>query len=156
MRRAAAVVALAAVAAACTVDTELGIAAQVEGGAVTVTADDAVQVEARVRFRVGEHAEGPRQFILQRLELFVGDTPAARVNADYPPGFDGTLAPGEDETVTLTGTSSAGAFPAARDLLCGAGSVRLLVRWQDVTPGDSPVDTEYGLAEGSTGDVTCE
>lgn len=155
MRAALAVLVLPWV-AACTVDTELGVAAVVRGGTVTVTSDDVVRVEALTRFRVGEHAEGPRQFVLQRMEVFVEDTPAVQVNPDYPPGFDGELAPGEEQTITLTGATAPGAFPSARDVLCGASTARILVRWQDVTPGDAPVDSEFGIAEGTTEDITCE
>lgn len=154
--RAALALPLAVLVGACTVDTELGVAATVRGGAVTITSDDVVQVEARTEFRVGEHADGTRQFVLGRLELFVEDTPAAQVNPDYPPGFDGQLSPGEEQAVTLTGATTPGAFPSAREVLCGASTVRILVRWQDVTPGDTPVDSEFGVAEGTTGDVTCE
>lgn len=148
--------ALALSVAGCTVDTELGVAAQVRGGAVTVTSDDVVRAEAVTEFRVGEHAGGERQFVLGRMELFVEDTPVAQVNPDYPPGFDGRLSPGERQTVTVTGATTPGAFPSARDVLCTASTVRILVRWQDVTPGDAPVDSEFGIAEGTTEDVTCE
>ena len=150
-------VAAAAVLASCTVDTELGVAAEIQSAAVTVTGTgDAtvVAVSIPTRFRVGEHAEATRMFIIQRAELMVGETPVAQMGIDYPPGFTGQLAPGDDQTITLTGETPAGAFPEAPGQLCGA-TVRVLVRWQDVTPGASPLPGDFGVTEASTTDVTC-
>lgn len=145
--------------AGCTVDTELGVAAEIQSAAVSVsgTGDTSV-VSASVptRFRVGEHAEGRRMFVLQRAELTVGGTPAAQMGIDYPAGFTGQLDPGDDQTVTLTGSTMPGAFPDAPGLLCGASPVHVIVRWQDVTPGMMPLLGDYGLAEVETTDVTCD
>lgn len=156
MRRALLAIALCG---ACTVDTELGVAAEVQSAAITVTgtgADDVVGVSIPTRFRVGEHAEGRKMFVIQRAELMVGETPVAQVGIDYPDGFTGQLDPGSDQTVTLTGATPPGAFPDARGHLCGAASVRVLVRWQDVTPGAMPLPGDYGVAEGETSEVTCD
>ena len=143
----------------CTVDTELGVAAEVQGAAITVTGmgmDDVIGVAIPTRFRVGEHAEGRKMFVIQRAELVVGETPVAQIGIDYPDGFTGQLDPGTDQTVTLTGATPPGDFPDARGHLCGAASVRVLVRWQDVTPGMTPLPGDFGVAEGETSDVTCD
>lgn len=153
-------VALAALAmlAGCTVDTELGVAAEIQSAAITVTGTGeatVVAVSIPTRFRVGEHAEGTRMFIIQRAELMVGETPVAQIGLDYPPGFTGQLAPGDDQTITLTGETSPGLFPEASGHLCGGAMVRVLVRWQDVTPGMSPLPGDFGVTEALTTDVTC-
>lgn len=146
------VVALAVLAcSSCTVDTELGVDGELQGSSVAVSADpggagDVIAVDVRVRFRVGEHAEGDRTFVADRVELFVGETPVAVVNV----GFSETLSPGDDVTATISGETTAGAWPDARGLLCsGAPEVTVLVRWDDRTAG------ELGLDQTTTTDVTC-
>ena len=143
----------------CTIDTELGVAAEIQSAAITVMAvgtDDVISVSIPTRFRVGEHAEGRKMFVIQRAELMVGETPVAQMGIDYPDGFTGQLDPGTDQTVTLTGATPPGAFPDARAQLCGAASVRVLVRWQDVTPGMTPLPSEFGVTEATTSDVSCD
>lgn len=142
---------VALLAGSCTVDTELGVDAEIQGASVSVTSDaagggDVVGAEVRVRFRVGEHADGARTFVANRLELFVGETPVAQINV----GFSETLSPGEDLTTTVSGESPPGAWPGARDVLCsGAPEVTILIRWDDTTAG------ELGLDDATTTDVSC-
>lgn len=155
MRAATLVTALAVLAGACAVDTELGVAAEIQSASITVTGTgdaNVVAVSLETRFRVGEHAMGERQFVVQRAELFIDDTPAALVNLSY----SNTLAPGDDETVTLMGSTSAGAFPNAPMLLCDASDVEVVVRWQDIAPGETPTETDFQLAQLTTTNVRCE
>ena len=152
MTRAALVALAGLLAGSCTVDTELGVAADIQGASVSVSEDaagggDVVGVEVEVRFRVGEHAEGDREFVANRLELFVGESPVAQLNV----GFMETLSPGDDVTTTITGTSTAGAWPDARAQLCGGDTlVTLLINWDDRTTD------ELGRAQTSTMNVTCD
>jgi hypothetical protein len=140
-----AVAALLALGCADLADTELGVDATVEsasvrhgGGEVSATLD--------VSYRVGTHAEGERRFGPQSIDLFVGESLVATLPPTTPPGFDGTLAPGESARVTLEGVTSDATDPAR---LCGA-EVTVLFRWVDATT------LEIGMTEAVTSDVTCE
>ena len=151
MNRALLVVLAGLIGASCTVDTELGVAADIQGATVTVSPDaggggDVVAVEIPVRFRVGEHAEGDREFVANRVELFVGETAVALINV----GFMETLSPGDDVTTTITGETRPGDWPDARGLLCsGDPIVTVLVNWDDRTTD------ELGRAQTTTMDVDC-
>jgi len=120
----------------CTVDAELGVAAEVEEASVSASGSGdmvSIGVEMRVRFRVGEHAQGERTFIVPKTDLFVDGRIITTINLDRPIGFDGRLAPGESETVTISG-QIVGPLGAEKDAVCAAASgVQLLVRWEDTT-----------------------
>lgn len=146
MRRAVIAV-LAAVAAvgACSVDTELGVDATVEDVEVVVMGADpgaTVVASFRATFRVGEHADGAREFVPGRAALFVGDALVGELVPSSSGTFDGRLEPGEMRTFTLTGASRPGAAPMARAALCAPGATATLVfRWEDRTRAESGATT---------------
>jgi hypothetical protein len=153
MRRPAAV--LLIVLSSCSVDTELGVAAELRSATVTVAgtgADAAASVMLDVQFRVGAHALGPRTFVVPRADIRVGDSPAATVNLDRPAGFDGTLSPGETQDVTLVGTTTS---PDADAALCGASSATVVVQWEHRDAMDPSSMGEFDVAEIATTDITC-
>ena len=141
-------------AAGCEVDTELGIAADVTSAQVTVTgagADSIVGVDLVVHFRVGEHAQGVRTFIVPQADLFSGTEFLAQITLARPPDFDGMLAPGEDETVSIHGETRPGDFAGARDPLCAPQpTITVLLRWRDQTTA------ELGASQAMTSAVTCD
>ncbi len=146
---------LGAAGGGCSVDTELGVAAELQSATVTVAgtgADAAASVMLDVRFRVGEHALGPRTFVVPRADVRVGETPAATVNLDRPPGFDGTLSPGESQEVTLVGTTT---NPDADGVICGAPSATVVIQWEHRDAMDPSSMGEFDVAEMDTSDITC-
>jgi len=150
---AAAVIAgVTAVALSCTVDTELGLAAQITAAEVHAAGSGAsavVSVDLTADVRVGEHAQGTRMFIVPRADLLVGDAIVATVNLDRPAGFDGSLDPGVSRTLVLHGATLAGAFDPAPLCASPAPAVRVVLHWEDRTA------MEMGTAETSTMRVTC-
>lgn len=131
-------------ASACTIDTELGIAAEVNSANVSLnTSTSELFVEAMVRVRVGEFAEGERDFIVPKADVFSGDDFIIDVNLNRPNDFDGTLAPNEDTEFTIRGS-----VPFTGDLECG-DPVNIAIRWSDMTTG------EMGIAEASAGTLEC-
>ena len=149
---AAVIVAITAVALSCTVDTELGLTAQVTSADIHANGSGAsavITVDVTTDVRVGEHAQGMRTFIVPRLDLLVGDTLVATVNLDRPVGFDGTLAPGESQTIRLHGATFAGSFDPAAICVSPTPTVRIVLHWNDMTA------MEMGTAEGTTTRVTC-
>lgn len=154
-RTAAALVVLVLLLASCSVDTELGVGADVRSAQVTITGSgDAtvVAVDMMIELHVGEHAMGERMFRVQTVDVFYeGMAIAAPINLDRPAGFDGVLAPGETVTVMFHGQSIAGAFPAAASTLCPSmPPVQLLVRWEDLTA------MEISMANTTTTHVVCQ
>lgn len=143
-----------ALAGGCSIDTELGVAAEITSATVTIAGngeDAAASVMIDVVFRVGEHALGPRTFEASRAEIVATDV-IHLVNLDRPPAFDGTLAPGESETVTYMGTSPAQDIDADA---CGLSvvTVRLPYAHRDATdPSGFP---EMDAALFDTTDITC-
>jgi hypothetical protein len=139
----------------CSVDTELGVAAEIESATVTVTgtgADAEVSVSMDVTFRVGEHAQGARTFQVPRADVYVTDMIPATVNLDRPATFDGTLAPGEMETVTLTGATP---NPDADATLCGAAAVSVRIYWEHRPAAGGTALPEMDTAEIAEAGVTC-
>jgi len=139
---------------ACTVDTELGVAASIDGASIDVSASpdgDVVGIELDMEFRVGEHAMGAREFVVPRADVVVDDRPVAQINLNRPAGFDGMLAPGESETVRIDGTTAPGAFPAARAALCeGSPTAEVLVRWEDRT------EMVFDMTHARTDAISCD
>lgn len=140
----------------CSIDTELGVAVDVTRAEVVASGDAAetvVTVDVDLDIRVGDHAMGERQFVVTRVELFAkgeggDDEPLGIVNLDRPSDFDGTLAPGESQTVAFHGETRPGAFAATRDSLCER-DVTALVRYEDRT------EMELLTATGDAS-VTCD
>ena len=72
---------------------------------------------------------------------------------------DRRLEPGEETDVSVMGVSSAGAFPAARDQLCAAGEVTVVLDYQADQQPDDPLDPPLmalGNATTTTMSVTCD
>jgi hypothetical protein len=154
MTRPAAVL-LIVLSSSCSVDTELGVAAEIRNASVTVAgtgADAAASVMLDVQFRVGAHALGPRTFVVPRADIRVGETPAATVNLDIPAGFDGTLSPGETQDVTLVGTTT---NPDADAALCSASSATVVIQWEHRDAMDPSTMGEIDVAEIETTNITC-
>lgn len=148
-RRSAAVgpvlAALALLGCADLVDTELGLAAEIDVATVTV-AGGIVSAAVVVTYRVGPHAEGERTFQPQAIDLYVDAELVAPLIPSAPDDFDPVLAPGEARTVTLTAGMSGVTAP---ERLCGA-EVTVVFRWRDTTTRES------GLVEAMTSEVSCE
>ena len=119
----------------CTVDTELGLAAEVTDAALIVDpGTDRYTARVSVAFRVGENARGVREFVPLRVDAEAGGTIATASSFARPPGFSGALSPGDARTVTFTGECLGGCNAAA---LCAAGgTVPIDFFWEDrgVTP----------------------
>lgn len=148
-RRAAALLWL--VAAACEVDTEPNLDANVTSAQLTVAGtgiDATLAADMTVRIHVGEHADGPRTFLPRTADVFVGETIIGSMNFERPAGFDGSLNPGETETIAFHATGAV-LTATARDTVCGAESVTLLFRYETTTAGELEMDTV------TTNDVTC-
>ncbi len=153
--RGATVLAVLLLASSCSVDTELGVAAEIQSASVMVTgtgADAVASVMMDVSFRVGAHALGPRTFIVPRADIRVADAPAASVNLDRPAGFDGTLSPGESQDVVLVGTT---ANPDADATLCSAASATVVVQWEHRDASMPSSMGEFDVAMIDTTDITC-
>lgn len=155
--RCVAVGALALCAGSCTIDTELGVAADFRSATIRVSGADAttvVAVDLVVDFRVGEHAQGgDRRFIVTTAGMFIDMAPVADVRVDD----SRTLSPGDSTTVTLTGESRAGAFPAARDQLCsGSPTVQVLIQWSEETVLDPPPMMMFDMEDFTTTSIVCE
>jgi len=140
----------------CTVDTELGVAADFQSATVRVSgAGDTtvVAVDLVVDFRVGEHAQGgARIFVVSVATLFVDSTPTAEIRVDD----SRTLSPGSSTTVTLTGETRPGAHPSARDLLCaGSPTVQVLIQWSEA-PTMDPSMMMIDMADFTTRAIVCE
>lgn len=133
----------------CTVDTELGIAAEVTSASLVVDrATDRYVARVTVAFRVGENAQGVREFVPLRVDAEAGGTVATASSFDRPAGFSGVLSPGDARTVTFVGECLGGCGTAA---LCDAGSaVPIDFFWED--RGVSP--PELGQTSG-TATVDC-
>ncbi|HJL19563.1 MAG TPA: hypothetical protein RMH99_28125 [Sandaracinaceae bacterium LLY-WYZ-13_1] len=138
------VAALLGVLVAGCVDTELGLDAMIdaasvryEGGIVSATVD--------VTYRVGEHADGARQFQPQAIDLFVGEELVVSLAPSVPMGFVAVLEPGDSASATLEAGLSGADDPTR---LCGA-EVRVVFRWMDQTT------LEVGTTEITTTDVAC-
>lgn len=143
----AAVLAISGLTLGCAdlVDTELGLAAEIDVATVAVTGG-VVSTAVVVTYRVGEHAEESRSFQPQAIDLYVGDEPIAQLVPSAADDFDPVIAPGESRTVTLTAGMSGVTAP---ERLCGA-EVTVVFRWLDATT------LEIGMAEAMTSEVTCE
>lgn len=156
-------VALLAVAAAGCIDKEPGLAVTVQSAAVSVegSADTTVVgAELRTELHVGKHALAGRDAItIENVDLFVGDSPVARLSADRPEGFDDSLEPGQTRTFTIVADSPAGTFADARETLCaGSPEVEVNLVWAaEVTTDDPemPVMREMGQSNVTTTDVSC-
>ena len=145
-----------AIVAACTVDTETGIAAMIDTASVTVSpssvpASTVVGLDLTMTFHVGEHAPGgDRMFVPMRAELYLeeGTPPIALLNLQRPADFDGTLHKGETRTVAFHGETLPGAYPP--DPFCtGTPTIQVLVRYTDTTA------SEIGTTTATTTTVTC-
>ena len=131
--------------ASCSVDTELGLDATINAASVTVAPDDSVSVSVDLTYRVGEHAEGARGFQPQAIELYVADELVAPLVPMAPPGFVGTVSPGESIDATFAAPTDTATDPRR---LCGA-EVVVLFRWLDGSV------MEIGMTDALTTDVTC-
>lgn len=135
---------VASVLSSCAVDTELGLTARVS--AATLTVDQAAgtyQVHVTVDFRVGAHATGVREFVPLRVDATAGTVIGTASSFTRPPGFTGTLAPGEARTVTFLGDCLADC--RTTELCAAGGSVPIDFFWED--RGKSP--PELGQASGA-------
>jgi hypothetical protein len=133
----------------CTVDTELGLAADVSAATLTVNQlAGTYHAQITVDFRVGAHATGVREFAPLRLDATAGAVIGTASSFTRPPGFSGALAPGESRTVTFTGDCLANC--RATELCAAGGSVPIDFFWED--RGVSP--PELGQASG-TATVNC-
>lgn len=140
------IVGVTVAAVSCTVDTELGLAAEITAANVQAAGSGAtavISVDITAEIRVGAHAQGSRMFIVARADVLVGDTVVATVNLDRPAGFDGTLAPGVSRTLSLHGVTLPGAFDPAPLCTSPAPAVRVVLHWEDRTA------MEMGTAEGA-------
>lgn len=152
LRGAAVIAGVTAVALSCTVDTELGLAAEITSANVSAAGSGAmavITVDLNATVRVGEHAQGTRMFVVPRVDLLVGDAIVATINLDRPVGFDGSLDPGVSRMLTLHGATLAGAFDPAPLCATPTPTVRVLLHWEDRTA------MEMGTAEGTATRVTC-
>jgi hypothetical protein len=161
VRRALFAVAFAVAGGGCNVDTELGVGGELLSTSVVVTGADAtavVAVTAEARFRAGTHAEGPRVFIPQAVEL-VDSTmaPLVQVASLSSPGgpADTMLEPGEERAVTLMGMTTPGTFTDGIPSVCAGAPVGVILRWQHRDPTMPMMLPEFDLAESTTSDVTC-
>lgn len=148
--RAVAVAVLALFAASC-VDTELSVDLQVEGGEIVVAADDGLEATVELEIRVGTYALSGDDVSLSRIGFFVGDVAAADLVPMRPEGFDSRIELGERRRVTVRSTAPAGAFPSARDVLCGSSTATALVTWTAEQQPDDPLDPplmSFGSSEG--------
>ena len=138
-------------ASGCMIDTELGLASRIDSAALRSSlsgAEAELTMSVMVTFRVGEHAEGARDFYPNSIEAFVGDQRIGEIVPDAPPGFDPHIEPGQERQTTLSGTTT---IPmGTHATLCGASSVTLLLRFTDGATG--MVDQ----IDGETADVVCE
>lgn len=141
------------------VDTELSLDMQLRSAAITVQADDTILVDLVADVRVGKHALSGDNFIVSRADLIlVSGEPVGQVVLERPEGFDGRLEPGESTTITISGTSPAGAFPDARSLLCSGQEVQVSATWQAEEQADDPLDPpimSFGSAILDTDNVNC-
>lgn len=136
--------ALAVVLASCTVDTELGLAAEVSAATLQVDAlANTYTVRVTIDFRVGEHATGVRQFVPLRVDAQAAETIGTASSFSRPPGFTGALAPGESRTVTFVGECLGDCHAA--ELCAAGGSVPIDFFWED--RGVSP--PELGQTNGT-------
>lgn len=131
--------------ASCAVDTELGLDATIDAASVLVAADDSVVVSVDLTYRVGAYAEATHRIAPQAIVLFVADSPVVSLVPRAPPGFVGTVRPGESFMTTLQSTSTTATDPRR---MCGA-EVRVLFRWVDGST------MEIGMTDSTTSDVTC-
>jgi hypothetical protein len=132
--------------AGCEIDTELGIAAEITSAVITVPSDASVSVEVDVDYRVGEHAEGERNFQPQAIEVYAGEELVAQITPELPAGFTPRIAPGAEASVHLTGSDDTVTDPRG---LCGT-EARILFRWRDAT------SAEVGMTEGVSDVVACD
>lgn len=125
-----AVALLAAAPAGCTVDTELGLAAEVS--AATLLIDpiaDTYEVRVTVDFRVGDNATGVREFVPLRVDADAAGEIGTASSFSRPVGFTGMLAPGESRSVTFVGECLGGCNALA---LCSAGTTAPIdFFWED-------------------------
>jgi len=143
-----------ALVAGCSIDTELGVAAEISSATVTIAgtgADAAASVMVDVVFRVGDHAQGARTFVATRVEILPADR-GHPVNLDRPPAFDGTLSPGESESVTYMGTSPAANIDAD---VCGLSVVTVRLPYAHRDAADPSGFPEMDAAEFETSDINC-
>jgi hypothetical protein len=146
LRSSAAVLAL--LVSGCAIDTALGIEGTIEAASVDVSAGasgDVVRATVDVDYRVGEYAEGTRQFMPSSIQLFVAGSAVAQMPPEAT-DFTSTLAPGDSASATFTGETTTATDPRR---LCGAAAT-VLFRWVD------RATSETGMAEGTTSDVTCD
>jgi hypothetical protein len=150
-----------ALVAACEIDTELGVGAEITSASLVVTgADPAVDLtgELVVTFRVGEHAEGERGFNVSGADIDVAGESAGFVTLTRPADFDGRLAPGEEASVRLAiDPVPSNPRADARAKICTAmPSVNFTLIYQHF---DASMPTPMGMqdmAMRSTSDVRCE
>ena len=131
--------------AGCEIDTELGIAAEVTSAALTVDrAADRYVARVTVAFRVGENAQGVREFVPLRVDAEAGGAVATASSFDRPAGFSGVLSPGDSRSVTFVAECLGGCNAAA---LCSAGgAVPIDFFWEDRGVSPPALDQTSGTA----------
>ena len=131
--------------AGCEIDTELGIAAEVTSASLTVDrATDRYVARVTVAFRVGENAQGVREFVPLRVDAEAGGAVATASSFERPAGFSGVLSPGDSRSVTFVAECLGGCNAAA---LCGAGgTVPIDFFWEDRGVSPPALDQTNGTA----------
>lgn len=141
------------------IDTALSLVVELRSAQVSLDAEDVLAVDLVLDVRVGEHALAGDDFVVPRAGIVVsGGDPVAEINLERPEGFDGRLEPGESTVVRISGRSLPGAFPRARELICGGAPLEVVVTWTAREQPDDPLDPplmSMGSASIVTTDVSC-
>jgi hypothetical protein len=153
---------LVLVATGCTVDTEIGVGAEIQSVALTVRGvapDTEIDLEMPVVFRVGEHATGPRQFQINGIDVRVGDGDSVAFLAPaIPATFSGRLAPAEEQTLVLgADPEGSNVTDRARDVLCAGGAMAtavLVYRHRDAETGGE-LDWQPDMTSAGTSNILC-
>jgi hypothetical protein len=163
MRLALAALAVAAL-AACEIDTELGVGAEIMSASLVVSGADpdvTFSGELLVLFRVGEHAQGERGFNVSGADVDGADGNAGFVGFMRPADFDGTLAPGEEQMVRLViDPGPSNSQEDARMKICtpstGAPAATFILTYQHFEASMPMSMGMRDMAMRSTSDVRCE
>ncbi len=141
------------------IDTALSLVVEVRSAEVAFDGADVLAVDLVVDVRVGEHALAGDDFVVPRAGILVADgDPVGEINLERPEGFVGRLEPGESTVVRVSGRSLPGAFPRARELICGGAALEVVVSWTAREQPDDPLDPplmSMGSASIVTTDVSC-
>lgn len=121
---------LAGALASCSVDTELGLAADVTAASLVVDrVANTYRVNVTIDFRVGAHATGVREFVPLRVDADASGVIGTASDFTRPAGFTGMLAPGESRTLTFIGDCLGDCH--ATELCAAGGSVPIDFFWED-------------------------